>query len=160
MARKRKNPASTKVEKVKPEELDLDLITEDDSEYARVTDEEDEEDTSEEIEMLNRMDEDDEDLDGVVEIIEVVDDTPLTGFNSIIVPVTMALKSDQGISLSCKVKVINPGKEAIIYQGLINNVYGRLFADRPHIIYRHSLRKLLQSHELTKDLFTEANLKR
>lgn len=81
-------------------------------------------------------------------------------FVSVIEGVTKALNSPAGKRLNCRVKVIAPDNQAIVYQGLRNNVWGRIYKDKKHDIYRHPLRKLLQNFEETKEEFKPENLRR
>lgn len=80
-------------------------------------------------------------------------------FNELIKRVGNALRGPEGKKLNCRLKVLVDDQQAYIYQGLRNNVWGRLFSSKKHLIYRYPLKKLLQEHPDTKDYFTHKHLR-
>tara|TARA_Y100000034_G_scaffold132734_2_gene196425 strand:+ start:1196 stop:1558 length:363 start_codon:yes stop_codon:yes gene_type:complete len=61
--------------------------------------------------------------------------------------------SPEGQRLNCRLKILVENKEAIIYQGMLGNVWGRLRVDGRHLIYRHALKSFLIEHPKVKDSF-------
>jgi hypothetical protein len=76
-----------------------------------------------------------------------------TKFQRLCLDVTQALRSDEGKNLSCRLKVLTANKQAVVYQGMLGNVWARLKANGRHSIYRHVLNNLLKSNENTRKYF-------
>ena len=75
-------------------------------------------------------------------------------FQRMCIDISNALKTPLGSKLSCRLKILVENKEAVIYQGLIGNVWARVRANGRHNIYRHALKSLLQENENTKEYFS------
>ena len=75
-------------------------------------------------------------------------------FQRMCINVSSALKTPLGTKLNCRVKVLVENKEAIVYQGLIGNVWARVRANGRHNVYRHALKTLLIADEKTKEYFS------
>jgi len=75
--------------------------------------------------------------------------TPPTGtdetFQSLCMGIQKALNSDDGKKLNCRLRILVSDKEAIVYQGLIGNVWGRFRVTGDHNVYRHALKSLLMN---------------
>ncbi|MAH07882.1 hypothetical protein CMI38_06565 [Candidatus Pacearchaeota archaeon] len=74
-------------------------------------------------------------------------------FQKLCFDVQKALHSDDGKRLSCRLKIITENKQAIVYQGMVGNVWGRLKANGRHSIYRHALNNLLKADKNTSKYF-------
>jgi len=74
-------------------------------------------------------------------------------FQKLCFDVQKALHSDDGKRLSCRLKIITENKQAIVYQGMVGNVWGRLKANGRHSIYRHALNNLLKANKNTSKYF-------
>jgi len=74
-------------------------------------------------------------------------------FQKLCFDVQKALRSDEGKGLSCRLKVLTENKQAIVYQGLIGNVWGRFKANGRHSVYRHALNNLLKADKNTSKYF-------
>ncbi len=74
-------------------------------------------------------------------------------FQKLCMDVAKVLRSDQGNKLSCRIKVLVEDRSAIIYQGMLSNVWGRLTHDNKHAIYRHALKQVLLEDPRTKHIF-------
>jgi len=73
-------------------------------------------------------------------------------FQELCFEVSSVLKSEKGKLLNCRLKVLVENQSAIVYQGLLGNVWGRLKADGRHQIYRHALKNLLDNNPSTKSI--------
>ena len=73
-------------------------------------------------------------------------------FHELCMAVSEALRSEQGTKLSCRVKVLVEDSSAVIYQGMLSNVWGRFTADGKSNIYRHALKQVLLEDPRTKHL--------
>jgi hypothetical protein len=73
-------------------------------------------------------------------------------FQKLCFEVSRVLKSEKGKLLNCRLKVLVENQSAIVYQGMLGNVWGRLKADGRHQIYRHALKNLLDSNPTTKSI--------
>ena len=62
-----------------------------------------------------------------------------------------AINTPDGKKLSLKTKVYN--NTCHIYQGIFNNVWGRINPNGTHTIYRHALTNMLKKNPETKELF-------
>ena len=67
----------------------------------------------------------------------------------------LALQSDKGKKLNCRVKVLVTDSQAMIYQGVYSNVWGRFNVSGIHNIYRHQLKNLLKTNPDTAEFFTD-----
>ena len=75
-------------------------------------------------------------------------------FQRMCIDISNALRTPTGTKLSCRLKILVENKEAVIYQGLIGNVWARVRANGSHNIYRHALKTLLTENEKTKEYFS------
>ena len=73
-------------------------------------------------------------------------------FNQLCLDIGEVLRSDSGNKLSCRVKVLVEDSSAVIYQGMLSNVWGRVRADGRHAIYRHALKQVLLEDPRTSHL--------
>jgi hypothetical protein len=85
--------------------------------------------------------------------INTKEETPVYEFQSLILKVQTALSSDKGKRLNCRVRVLVQDREAVVYQGLRSNIWGRLKANGNHSIYRHALARVLREDPATANLF-------
>ena len=67
--------------------------------------------------------------------------------------VAEVLRSEPGNKLSCRIRVLVEDRSAVIYQGMLSNVWGRLTHDNKHAIYRHALKQVLLEDPRTKHIF-------
>ena len=84
---------------------------------------------------------------------ETIEIDEATQFQRLCLNVNKALKSTEGTKLSCRLKVLTENKQAIVYQGMIGNVWARLKANGRHSVYRHALNNLLKANENTSKYF-------
>lgn len=75
-----------------------------------------------------------------------------SNFQKLCLDVGEVLRSESGNKLSCRVKVLVEDSSAVIYQGMLSNVWGRLRADGRHAIYRHALKQVLLEDPRTSHL--------
>jgi len=73
-------------------------------------------------------------------------------FQQLCMDIAEVLRSESGNKLSCRVKVLVEDSSAVIYQGMMSNVWGRLRADGRHAIYRHALKQVLLEDPRTAHL--------
>jgi hypothetical protein len=71
------------------------------------------------------------------------------GFRSLCMNIQKALNSEAGKKLNCRLRILVSDKEAIVYQGLLGNVWGRFRVTGDHNIYRHALKGLLMNSTYT-----------
>jgi hypothetical protein len=92
-------------------------------------------------------------LDKADETIDVsVEKKTQQNFQKLCMDVSEVLRSESGTKLSCRVKVLVEDSSAVIYQGMLSNVWGRIKADGRHAIYRHALKQVLIEDTRTKHL--------
>ena len=85
--------------------------------------------------------------------IDVVEaKTEQKDFQQLCLDVGEVLRSEKGTKLSCRVKVLVEDSSAVIYQGMLSNVWGRFSADGKSNIYRHALKQVLEEDPRTKHL--------
>lgn len=140
---------SEDLEKAKLEEEEDEL---DESEKGTKSDEDD--NKSEEDDQDSASKDDDSDEDNLLTQEELEELDPKDYFLEMVKAVNQALNTEEGKKLNCRMKIVVDGQEAYIYQGLRQNVYARLFVDKPHRIYRYTMKKLLTNHKATKPFFT------
>tara|TARA_R110000851_G_scaffold92770_2_gene202386 strand:- start:1530 stop:1874 length:345 start_codon:yes stop_codon:yes gene_type:complete len=73
-------------------------------------------------------------------------------FQQLCLTVSEVLRGEKGRKLSCRVRVLVEDSSAVIYQGMLSNVWGRLTYDGKHAIYRHALKQVLLEDERTKHI--------
>ena len=73
-------------------------------------------------------------------------------FQKLCLTVSEVLRGEKGKKLSCRVKVLIEDNSAVIYQGMLSNVWGRLTADGKHNIYRHALKQVLLEDPRTEHI--------
>ena len=82
-----------------------------------------------------------------------VEKTPVSGtepkFQALCMGIQKALNSEEGVKLNCRLRILVKDKEAVVYQGLIGNVWGRFRDTGNHNIYRHALKNLLMNNAHT-----------
>ena len=98
------------------------------------------------VQMDGTLDEADETIDPIVE------KKVQQNFQQLCLTVSEVLRSESGTKLSCRVKVLVEDSSAVIYQGMLSNVWGRIKADGRHAIYRHALKQVLIEDPRTKHL--------
>lgn len=98
------------------------------------------------VQMDGTLDKADEQIDVKTETENQQD------FNKLCLDVSEVLRSESGTKLSCRVKVLVEDSSAVIYQGMMSNVWGRLRADGRHAIYRHALKQVLLEDPRTSHL--------
>jgi len=74
-------------------------------------------------------------------------------FQKLCMDVAEVLRSEKGNKLSCRIRVLVEDRSAVIYQGMLSNVWGRLTYDGKHAIYRHALKQVLLEDTRTKHIF-------
>jgi len=84
--------------------------------------------------------------------LEEIDTSLENDFQSFCLTVAEVLRSEKGRKLSCRIKVLVEDRSAVIYQGMMSNVWGRLTADGKHNIYRHALKQVLIEDPRTKHI--------
>jgi len=83
---------------------------------------------------------------------ETIDVKKANTFQKLCMDVSEALRSEEGRNLNCRLKVLVENHNAVIYQGMLGNVWGRLRADGRHQIYRHALKNLLAGNPKTESI--------
>lgn len=92
-------------------------------------------------------------LDKADETIDVTKEKKVQqDFQKLCMDVAEVLRSESGTKLSCRVKVLVEDSSAVIYQGMLSNVWGRIKADGRHAVYRHALKQVLLEDPRTKHL--------
>jgi hypothetical protein len=76
-------------------------------------------------------------------------------FTDLVKAIHMALKSDEGRRLNCRLHVLVEGHKIIIYQGMLSNVFGHFKRDGNHAIHRFALKKLMKTHPSTAQFFKD-----
>jgi len=83
---------------------------------------------------------------------ETINVEEANNFQQLCLYVSDVLRTDRGKILNCRLKVLVENQSAIVYQGLLGNVWGRLKADGRHQIYRHALKNVLADDPRTKSI--------
>jgi hypothetical protein len=86
------------------------------------------------------------------EVQETIDVEEANTFQKLCMDVSETLRSEEGKNLNCRLRVVVENHNAIVYQGLLGNVWGRIRADGRHQIYRHALKNLLAGNPKTKSI--------
>ncbi len=85
-----------------------------------------------------------------------VEKTPPSGsepaFQALCMNIQKALNSEEGVKLNCRLRILVQDKEAIVYQGLLGNVWGRFRVTGNHNVYRHALKSLLMHNVNTTSM--------
>jgi len=84
---------------------------------------------------------------------EAFDTKTENNFQKLCFDISEALRTETGKKLNCRLRVLVEHRQAIVYQGLASNVWGRFRSDGRHQVYRHALKKLLTEFPKTAEVF-------